>query len=76
MIQIYSTIENDLPQLAQIYASAYNAVNIGENWTNEPALEIIKYFYKLQPNLFFTAKEDEVIVGGIVSLLKPWWDGI
>lgn len=75
MLHIRLTEQDDLAYLGVIYTKAYNSLNIGENWTDQTATTLLQHFYKDQPDLFFTAEEDGAIVGGIVSLLKPWWDG-
>lgn len=76
MLQIEHTTQKDLATLAEIYLEAYNCiVDLGEKWTRPTALELIKHFYKQQPDLFFTAHVDNKVIGGIVSSVKPWWDG-
>lgn len=75
MINIRLAQELDLPELAEIYKEAYNTLNIGENWNNETALLLMRHLYKEQNDLFFVAEENDTIVGGIVALIKPWWDG-
>lgn len=75
MTNIRPATTEDLETLAGIYTIAYNSLNIGENWNDEASLQEMEHFYKLQPDLFFTAEEDGKIVGAIVSILKPWWDG-
>ena len=75
MLHIRSTTEEDLSFLASIYTQAYNTLNIGEKWIDESSLELLKHLYRDQPDLFFTAEDEETVVGGIVSLVKPWWDG-
>ena len=75
MISIRTATKDDLRNLGIIYKEAYNVISIGENWTDETAYKLLKHFYAKQPDLFFVAEVDGKIVGGIVSLLKPWWDG-
>lgn len=75
MINIRLANKKDLPLLADIYKTAYNSLNIGENWNNDSALKLIEHLYHEQEDLFFVAEENGAIVGGIVALLKPWWDG-
>lgn len=67
--------EEDLLILAGIYRTAYNAINIGESWSHDSALKLLKHLYSQQSDLFFIAEENGIIVGGSVALLKPWWDG-
>ena len=75
MIDIRLGNENDLTELAKIYSIAYNSLNIGEKWDDTSAQKLLQHFYKQQPDLFFVAEDNGVIVGGIVALVKPWWDG-
>ena len=65
----------DLNELAIIYKDLYDNVDIGENWTIESATNLLKYWYDRQPDLFFVDEEDGIIVGGVVSGIKPWFDG-
>lgn len=67
--------EQDLKELAEIYKTAYNAQNIGENWDSESSFILMQHLFKKQSDLFFIAVEDGKTVGGIVALVKPWWDG-
>ncbi len=74
MVNIRLVREADLPKLSEIYKAAYNPLNIGENWDSDTALKLMRHLYDEQGDLFFVA-EEEAIVGGIVALVKPWWDG-
>lgn len=76
MIQIRPVSPADLPKLAVIYKNAYNSIKIGEKWDDESAAKLLHHFYTQQSDLFFVAELDGKIVGGIVSLVKPWWDGV
>jgi ribosomal protein S18 acetylase RimI-like enzyme len=75
MVTIRPTTKEDLEKLSVIYTQAYNSLNIGENWNEKDAYKLLVHFYKQQSDLFFTAEENGIIVGGIVSIVKPWWDG-
>lgn len=72
---IRETRKEDLSALATIYTSVYNGLNIGENWTDEKAKVLLQDFLDQQADLFFTAIDGDKVVGGIVALVKPWWDG-
>ncbi len=67
--------KDDLNRLAQIYTDAYNSLNIGEHWDSSSAHQLLLHLYEHQSDLFFVAIKDGQVVGGIVSLVKPWWDG-
>ncbi len=75
MTNIRQANTTDLKELAQIYAYAYNSLNIGENWNEITALALIRFLYENQPDLFFVAEIDNKIIGGIVASIRPWWDG-
>ena len=65
----------DLTQCAEILKSIYNSNVLSEGWTDQSALEICKFYFKLQPDLFFVAKADDKVVGFSFSYIKPWADG-
>ena len=67
--------KEDLKDLAIIYKELYDNVDIGENWSIETATNLLNYWYEKQKDLFFVAEEDGIVVGGIVSGIKPWFDG-
>lgn len=67
--------KEDINQLAIIYKELYDNVDIGENWSIETAINLLNYWYNRQSDLFFVAEEDGKVVGGIVSGIKPWFDG-
>lgn len=68
--------QNDIEILAQEYANYYNNSVLEEKWTTETATSMFKYFYDKTPDLFFVAYDNEKPVGAIMTLLKPWWDGM
>lgn len=68
--------EKDLEAIAEAYSSYYANSVLEEKWTKESALELFRYFYKKNPDLLFIAYDNEKPVGIIMTLLKPWWDGM
>ena len=74
-IQIENASKNDLRACAEILKSIYNSNILSEGWTDESALNICKFYFKLQPDLFFVAKADKKVVGFSFSYIKPWADG-
>ncbi len=74
-INIRLILEEDLARTAEVYKRAFNEANVGEEWTQESAQKFILFWLKTQPDLFFIAEKDGAIVGGIVGLIKPVWDG-
>jgi len=76
MIHIRIAKKEDLFDLAIVYQNAYNNIpELKEKWTDESALDLVKYFYNIQADLFFVAESEGRVVGGIASVVKPWWDG-
>ena len=67
--------ESDLDIIASEYADYYAHSVLGEKWTKEKALELFKYFYNQNNDLFFMAYDGDEPIGVITSVLKPWWDG-
>lgn len=74
-LKIRLVTQEDLQSLSKTYTVAYNALNIGENWTPETAHKLIKYLFEDQPDLFFAAEVDSKVVGGVVATVRPWWNG-
>ena len=66
--------KEDLEDLAVIYKSLYDDVDIGENWSIEKSLELLNYWYNKQGDLFFVVEVDGKPVGAIVSGVKSWFD--
>lgn len=68
--------ESDVPAVAAVYARAFNALELGEEWSQEAAEGLMGYWYKHQPDLFFAAfDESGNVLGAIVFGIKPWWNG-
>ena len=67
--------KEDINDLAIIYKDLYDNVDIGENWSIKSATELLTYWYERQSDLFFVSEEDGQVVGGVVSGIKPWFDG-
>ena len=67
--------ETDLDIIAEEYANYYANSVLGEKWTKEKAIELFKYFYHQNKDLFFVAYDKDQPVGVVTSVLKPWWDG-
>jgi GNAT superfamily N-acetyltransferase len=74
-LQIRLAEETDLPTLSRVYAKAYKVFDVGERWTDESALRLLKHWFKKQPDLFFTAFYKDRVAGGFVAAILPWWDG-
>jgi GNAT superfamily N-acetyltransferase len=75
MIEISLAQENDLKAAGAIYCQAFNVSQSNENWTLDSANAFLLYCYHRQPDLFYLAREQSNILGGIYGEIKPWWDG-
>ena len=67
--------QEDMAIIAEYYADYYANSVLGEKWTKEKAIQLFRYFYNQNKDLFFVAYDDDKPVGVIMSVLKPWWDG-
>ncbi len=74
-INLRLIIKEDIERTAEVYKQAFNEANIGEKWTQESSKKFMEFWLKAQPDLFFIAEKNGTIVGGIVGLIKPVWDG-
>ena len=76
MIEIKPVEKSDLPECAKILMNIYNNNILSEGWTKESANAICEFYFKLQPDLFFVAKNREGgVVGFTFSFIKPWANG-
>lgn len=67
--------ESDLPALGCAYVESFKAVDPSEEWTSERAVALLKFIYSKQPDLSFLVEENGEIGGGVLGMIKPWWDG-
>jgi GNAT superfamily N-acetyltransferase len=75
MITIRKTEKQDIRQLAEIYKSAYDRPQFGEDWSLERAENLLNFYFNLDTFIGLTATSNERIVGGFFSFTKPWYDG-
>lgn len=66
---------DDFTDLAIIYKSLYDNIDLGESWSIENAYRLCDYWYEKQRDLFFVAEEQGKAVGAIMAGVKPWFDG-
>lgn len=64
-----------MERLAEIYTEVYTVFDVGEKWDKKSAYKLLEHLFKYQPDLAFVAEYDGQIVGGFLTLVKPWWDG-
>lgn len=76
MITFQEVKEKDLSILASLYSVISFDSKPEENWNNSTALSYLTYFYHLQPDLFLCAYDDDIPVGAVFSVLKPYWNGM
>ena len=74
-MEIILAKEDDIKQIAETYCDSFNLIS-SEGWTKEAAIKLFEFWFKRQPDLFFVAKDDGKIIGGIVASAKPWFDGV
>ena len=75
MIEIRLAQKKDLPQCAEILREIYNNNVLNEGWTIESSNAICEFYFKLNPDLFLVAKNEDEVVGFTFSYIKPWADG-
>ena len=79
MIKIINVTKDELQQCANILINIYNNNSLSEGWTEKSALNICEFYFKLQPDLFFVAKDSSQCAGKVLgftfSFIKPWADG-
>lgn len=75
MIKIRLAKKSDLNVLSEVYVEVYRAFDIGERWDKKSARKLLAYWLDKQPELAFLAEENNKIVGGFFTGMKPWWDG-
>ena len=68
--------EKDLEVLAEQYSEYYCDSVLEEKWSKETAAKLFMYFYKQAPDLMFVAYDNNKPIGIIMTVLKPWWDGM
>lgn len=67
--------ESQLAEVGRLYSECFNLADIGEHWTDQAATDFLTHLWKIQPDLFYVATQDNVIVGAIAGSIKPWCDG-
>ena len=73
--EVVRASSDDLKECASILKRIYNNNVLSEGWTDESSLNICRFYYRLQPDLFFVAKRKGKVVGFSFSYIKPWADG-
>jgi GNAT superfamily N-acetyltransferase len=75
MNNIRLVTKNDLNALGAAYVEAFRSVDPTEEWTSEQAIALLNFLLSAQPDLAFLVECDGKIGGGILGIVKPWWDG-
>ena len=75
MIEIKLAEKKDLKQCATILMEIYNNNVLSEGWTEKSSNAICEFYFKINPDLFFVAKDKDNVVGFTFSYIKPWADG-
>lgn len=66
---------SDEKRLASIYARAFNGADVGEQWSPNTALKVLRYLASHAPNVALVAEEGGKILGAIIVGIRPCWDG-
>lgn len=74
-IEICLAKKSDLPKCAGILREIYNNNVLNEGWTEKSSNAICEFYFKLQPDLFFVAKDGGDILGFTFAFVKPWAKG-
>jgi len=74
-MEIRPITDNDISPVAQVYVEAFKEVDPTEAWTNDRAKELIGFLFGVQHDLAFLIEDNGVIGGGVLGMIKPWWDG-
>lgn len=67
--------QSQLAEVGHVYAECFNLADIGEHWTDQAATAFLTHLWKIQPDLFYIAVQDNAIIGAIAGSIKPWYDG-
>ena len=73
LIKIRPIDEIDLQPLSCLYAKAFTSVD--EPWTPQSALELVTYWFRLQPDLAYLAQREGKLLGALFVGIRPWCDG-
>jgi GNAT superfamily N-acetyltransferase len=65
----------DIPEVASSYVASFREIDPSEQWTEAKAQALVGFFLNAQPDLAFLFEKDGRVAGGILGLVKPWWDG-
>lgn len=74
-MKIRNATFTDVPAMARAYIAAFKDVDPSEQWSEDSAADLVRFFLRTQPDLSFVAELNSEIVGGISGIAKPWWDG-
>ena len=75
MITIRQAKQDDLPELAAMYARSFSTMHPNEHWSNETAERFLSSCLHRQPDLSFIAEMKGEMVGGFFVAIRPWYDG-
>jgi GNAT superfamily N-acetyltransferase len=74
-MEIRHVAQEDLQNLAEVYAESFTLADPQKPWTSERAFKLLEHFYMHQRDLFFVACEGETLLGGMAVMIKPWREG-
>lgn len=71
--EIQPLTDDLLESAADAYMRAFKET--GEDWSQQTALEFVKYMWGLSSDTFYVAVADGAVIGGVWGVIKPWLDG-
>ena len=74
-VQIRNTEKEDIKKLAKIHTETYSVARPDRRWTTKKSFDFISWYYELEPDLIFTAIKGRKIVGCIIGIVEPYYDG-
>lgn len=75
MIDIRIVKQEDLESLARIYSNSFTQACPEKPWEYDRSLDFMNYWFKKQPDLFYVALFNGVVIGATVLNIKPWREG-
>jgi GNAT superfamily N-acetyltransferase len=62
--------KKEIKNFAEIYYKTFNQKN-NDGWKLNQAIKLIKFYEKIQPDLIFVLRENNLIIGGFMGIIRP-----
>lgn len=66
---------NEIEKCANILCQEYNNNILNEGWSLDNAIKLCEFYFNLQPDLFYVAKNNCEVIGFVFAFIKPWSSG-